>query len=159
MYQFRVGIMALYCYWIIPPTLRSPDSSTRNIFEGAQACLTTIARFANRWPDASIFLRAYQLLAEVTLNVASVNGVYGPLLSASGAPDIAPTFPKHRKMDIEGYIMGLRMQHVHHAVISLIEEMVYKIRPQYMQGDGMDFVTSLPFEGMDLFDFDSDVLF
>lgn len=151
--------MLLYCCWVIPPGLRSPDFSARDTFEGAQGCLTTIARFANRWPDAAIFLRVYQLLAEVTLNVASVSGLYGPVLSATGAPDFIPSFPKHRKAEMEGYIMGLRMQHVHHAVISLVEEMVYKIRPQYMQGDGMDFVTSLPFEGMDLFDFDSDMLF
>ena len=53
------------------------------------------------------------------------------------------------------YITGLKLQNVHRAIITLVEEMVYKSSPRDFQFERMDYA-AMHLDDMDLFNFEPD---
>ncbi|KAH8894002.1 hypothetical protein GQ53DRAFT_804897 [Thozetella sp. PMI_491] len=158
LYQFRVGVMLLYCYWITPLVLRTPVFQAPESLDGIRSCLTTMSRFANKWPEASVFNQSYQCLADAIFSGVQLPDVYREsLLSTSvvSAGSTTYSFPDDLRRKMDGYILGLKLQHVHRAILTLVEEMVYKSSPRDFQFERIDYA-AMHLDDMDLFNFEPD---
>ncbi|KAH7039558.1 uncharacterized protein B0I36DRAFT_343428 [Microdochium trichocladiopsis] len=176
-YQFRLGIMLLCCYFITVPMMRTPVFYMPETLLGVKSCQRNLMGFSARWPGAAIFLQAYQLLIEAMFDVATLDQVCSDIGVAGGtgaaavldaAPPVLPTATttsaptaRHgaylltgdRKATMERVLDELRMQHVHEAVIVLISEMVYKPRAEDVDYDKIQFAPDMSLNGVDLFSF------
>lgn len=157
MYQFRLGIMLLYCYAMTPPNLRTPAFTLDLTLAGLESCRKTLAGFAARWPRALVFLQTYNLLVNSTFDGAGINQGVGPgmLESPSSQSLCAASYSmdEERKNQVRTHVIDLKMLHVHQAVVMLIEEMIYKPRPEELNYDSFDFAPNMSFGGFDLFNF------
>lgn len=54
---------------------------------------------------------------------------------------------------MQGYIVELRVQHVHQAVVSLMEEMLTRPQHQDMNYEALDLLPNMSLAGFDLFNF------
>lgn len=129
-YQFRVGIIAVYCYWINNRGQPGPADGLaalpNGLHEGTQCCLSTLNRFAQKWPDAVVMYQTYECL--LSLVFWSTNQRQDNILAPpSDMSDTALNAKDNRTLDdrihkLRQYIRKLREQHVHKAIVSLVEE-------------------------------------
>lgn len=54
---------------------------------------------------------------------------------------------------MQSYIVELRVQHVHQAVISLMEEMLNRPQHQDLNYEGLDLLPNMSIAGFDFFNF------
>jgi hypothetical protein len=153
MYQFRLGILILYCYFVTSSAPRAADFPFQEAVGGIEACRKTLFRFAMRWAKSLSFLNAFEILAQTILD--------GPALgftidtSTSTFMDYASSdlSPRDRLTKLEGYLLEMKLNKVHAAVVSLIEEMMSGMQPQEPEATQLQFAPALYNGGLDLFTF------
>lgn len=156
MYQFRLGVMLLYCYAMTPPVLRTPVFSHPETVAGLESCQATLEKFSALWPRALVFHRAYQLLAESTFDPAVPGQLCdGAMLGSPSSQSLYGSLALEgkRKALMQDYIVELKILNVHQAVIVLVEEMVYKPQAAVSEYDGMDFMPNMALADLDLVNF------
>ncbi|KAF6813221.1 binuclear zinc transcription factor [Colletotrichum sojae] len=156
MYQFRLGIMLLYCYAMTPPLFRTASFTSPETISGLDSCRRTLERFSTRWPRALVFLQSYQLLAEAVFE----GPAFGQACSSSTMDSSSPqsfcssyALEGERKVRMQGYMTELRMQHVHQAVVNLMEEIVNRPSQASLNYEGLDLLPNMSMVGLDLFNF------
>jgi hypothetical protein len=133
MYQFRLGVLILYCCWITPSAVQEAAFPIQEAICGVRDCRKTLRKFSKRWPTSTPFLTTFEALAETIMDGPSFglgsqgsNLVdYQTDLSTSSA---LFTSEAERLATITESLTDLRLQKVHTAVISLIEEIVHGLR-------------------------------
>ena len=156
MYQFRLGVMLLYCYAMTPPILRTPVFSHAETISGLESCQATLEKFSVLWPRALVFLRTYQLLAESTFDGTMFGQLGdGTILESPSSQSLygSLSVESKRKSQMQDYIVELKMLNVHQAVIVLVEEMVHKPQTAVSEYDGADFMPNMALADLDLVNF------
>jgi hypothetical protein len=146
--------MLVYCYAMTPPMLRTPVFSLDETLAGLGSCHKTLSRFATRWHRATVFLQAYQLLVEATFDTAMFGqfGDAGMLESPSSQPMCTSyALQGERKAQMQRHVIELKLQHVHEAVITQMEDMVNKPPLEEMNYDGVEFAPNMYLGGFDFF--------
>ncbi|KAF4463270.1 hypothetical protein FALBO_9910 [Fusarium albosuccineum] len=156
MYQFRIGVMLLYCFYMTPPMLRTPVFSLDTTLSGIENCRQTLEGFASRWPTALVFLQTYQLLAQATFDGFSLGaGSNTGTLESPTTPALCATQQSSSewKSQMVALITELKLQHVHQAVVTLVQEMVHNPRALDPELGDMEFAPTLTLGELDLFNF------
>ncbi|KAF5503605.1 hypothetical protein CGCF413_v005666 [Colletotrichum fructicola] len=157
MYQFRLGIILLYCYAMTPPLLRTANFSLPDTISGFECCHRTMEKFSIRWPRALVFLQSFQLLAESVFDGPAFGGqaCNSNMLDSPSSQSLCSPYALEgeRKTRMQSYIVELRVQHVHQAVISLMEEMLNRPQHQDLNYEGLDLLPNMSIAGFDLFNF------
>ncbi|KAF5009776.1 hypothetical protein FDECE_4049 [Fusarium decemcellulare] len=156
MYQFRIGVMLLYCFYMTPPMLRTPVFSLDTTLSGIENCRQTLEGFASRWPTALVFLQTYQLLAQATFDGFPLGaGSNTGTLESPTTPALCATQQSSSewKSQMVALITELKLQHVHQAVVTLVQEMVHNPRALDPELGDMEFAPTLTLGELDLFNF------
>ncbi|KAF4431482.1 hypothetical protein FACUT_8603 [Fusarium acutatum] len=156
MYQFRLGVMLLYCYFITPRTMQTPVFSYETTLDGIQSCRLTLENFSARWPQSMVYLHTFQLLADKTFEasyseaIADQSALESPealtrcLTSGSSGEWIT---------NMEAAVTELKSQHVHHAVVALILDMIKRSSVENFNMEAIGFVPNLDLDSLGLFGF------
>ncbi|EXL45947.1 hypothetical protein FOCG_11941 [Fusarium oxysporum f. sp. radicis-lycopersici 26381] len=156
MYQFRLGVMLLYCYFITPRTMQTPIFSYESTLDGIQSCRLTLENFSTRWPQSVVYFQAFQLLADKAFEssygeaIANQTALESPealtrcLTSGSSGEWIA---------NMEAVVMELKSQHVHHAVVALIQDIIKRSSVEDFNMEAIGFVPNLDLDSLGLFGF------
>ncbi|RHZ45300.1 putative DNA repair protein Dds20/Mei5 [Aspergillus thermomutatus] len=107
-FQFRAGVMLLYLFWV---TVRE-ERFIRQALEALEACLKTIAHFADRWKDAVPYKTALYFLIE------RANWISKEFVQRQGIGCSV--------QEMERCWVQLKKQYLHKAVLGMIEDMIYK---------------------------------
>lgn len=148
--------MLLYCYFITPRTMQTPIFSYEATLDGIQSCRLTLENFSTRWPQSVVYFQAFQLLADKTFEssygeaIANQTALESPealtrcLTSGSSGEWIA---------NMEAVVMELKSQHVHHAVVALIQDIIKRSSVEDFNMEAIGFVPNLDLDSLGLFGF------
>lgn len=105
--------MLLYLIWATSPISNYLDLGdtcpTYHSPEAVEACKKNIACFAGRWDDALPYLKVFIYLEQKTI-----------MNCARSAPEITVT-----QEEAESHLEHLKKKYLHHAILSMIEDMMY----------------------------------
>lgn len=156
MYQFRLGIMLLYCYFTTPRTIQTPVFSLETTLDGIESCRQTLTGFSSRWPKSMVYLRTFQALADKTFEGSYAETVANstPFESSAALTHcLASGSNRDWITTMEALITELKLQHVHQAVVKLIQDMVHRASSENFNIESMEFVPNLALGSLDLFNF------
>lgn len=136
-YQFRVGILLLYCFWATPASLRTPAYCS--VETAVNDCSETLLSFAKRWPTAAVFHDTFTCIAAQTP------------FNAMGETIEAWKFPSEEVPMMESHIAKLRQLRTHKSVLSIIEAIV-RWPPIFHTEDTDSFIAAIGLDPMNLFE-------
>lgn len=157
MYQFRLGILILYCCWIAPNAAQGVEFPQEQALCGVRACRKTLSKFSLRWPKSVTFLNVFQTLADSVIDgtIFAFNSDTVSFVDYTTGPSAQPPFSSKSDLPatISQCLLEMKLQKVHSAVISLVEEMVNGIWSQETESTQMQFAPALYNGGLELFNF------
>lgn len=159
MYQFRLGILVLYCYWITPnAATEEAGFPLQEAIDGVQNCRKTLLKFSLRWAKSMIFLDAFQILTETvcdgpTFGITSDDPSFMGFSSDLPSSRRCHTTHGDRLASLEECILEMKLQKVHSAVISLIQEMIIGMQARETDTTQLPLAPALYHGGLDLFNF------
>ncbi|CAI6092381.1 unnamed protein product [Clonostachys chloroleuca] len=159
MYQFRLGILVLYCYLITPnAATEEAGFPLQEAIDGVQNCRKTLLKFSLRWAKSMIFLDAFQILTETvcdgpTFGITSDDPSFMGFSSDLPSSRRCHTNHGDRLASLEECILEMKLQKVHSAVISLIQEMIIGMQARETDTTQLPLAPALYHGGLDLFNF------
>jgi hypothetical protein len=112
--------------------------------------------FSTRWPKSLVYLRTFQLLTEKIFEGSYVETVAdSAALESPSALTQCPTSGPNREWahTMQAMITELKLQHIHQAVVALIQTMTDRASAENFNSEAMEFAPNLPLGSLDFFSF------
>jgi hypothetical protein len=127
--QFKCGVALLYCFFTVPPSLRSTAYGLPETSEAVRACSIILSILAERWPQSCSLRDTFDVLAREI-----------PLYETGSSTQTTPS--KTRRHSAEAILVLLKQLEpivVHRNTLSMIKEMALKefLRPPIQGKEGI----------------------
>jgi hypothetical protein len=104
-------VTLLYCFWATPPSKRTENYDSPDVFDAIRACSNILAIMADRWPRADCLRDVFELLAREI-----------PLTDRPNRPP--KRLSEKSIVTIRQRLPQVRVLIVHRSILRMIEEMI-----------------------------------